>query len=101
MEKTVFDNFDKATLISFIQQEGYFLRYKKKDLLRRLGYLEWEIKTKAVQKAMDAAIAAMDKIDTSTIEGKLKWFQAQEDFNKAMKMGERADKKHERYAASG
>jgi hypothetical protein len=95
MKKTVFDDFEKATLIAFIQEQGYFLRYKKDELLRRLKYLEWDRKTSQVQKVMDRTVKAMQEIDNSTITGRIKWFEAIREFDKAVETGKAIDKKYQ------
>lgn len=94
MAKTIFHDFEKETLIAFIQEQGSFLRFKKDELLRRLRHLEWDRKAKELQETMDKAVKDMQEADASTLAGMKKWQKARADFDKALKQSRVIDRKY-------
>jgi hypothetical protein len=91
---SVFDAFSKATLIAYIREEGINFRYTKDQLVRHLNFIEWDIKAREVQIAMDKACEDMAKIDTSARGGHMAWLAAQETFSRALKKSKAIDKKY-------
>lgn len=89
MQKSVFEQFSKEVLISFILQEGMGFRFRdEKRILRALRFIEWERKSLIAQKMMEEACAEQ-KNETSPTPV---FWAAQKKFDKARKLSDEAQK---------